>query len=66
MTDQAVRSAGLAGAARAVLINGMPGLLAAPDGRPFAVFSVALRDGRIVQIDIIADLVRLARLGITG
>jgi RNA polymerase sigma-70 factor (ECF subfamily) len=66
VAGQARRYASLADSARPVLINGMPGLLAAPDGRPFALFSVALRDGRIVQIDIIADPVRLERLGITG
>lgn len=66
VVGQARRYASLAGSARPVLINGMPGLLAAPDGRPFALFSVALRDGRIVQIDIIADPVRLERLGVTG
>lgn len=66
VAGQARRYARLADSARPVLINGMPGLLAAPDGRPFALFSVALRDGRIVQIDIIADPGRLERLGITG
>ena len=55
-----------AASARPVLVNGMPGLLAAPDGHPFAIFAVALRDDRIAQIDIIADPDRLRRLGITG
>lgn len=66
VAGQARRYAGLAASARPVLVNGMPGLLAAPDGHPFAIFAVALRDDRIAQIDIIADPDRLRRLGITG
>lgn len=66
VAGQARKYAHLAGSARPVLINGMPGLLAAPDGHPFALFAVALRDDRIVQIDIIADPDRLRRLGIPG
>lgn len=66
VAGQARRYAALAGSARPVLINGMPGLLAAPDGHPFALLAVALRHDRIVQIDIIADPERLRRLGVTG
>jgi RNA polymerase sigma-70 factor (ECF subfamily) len=46
-----------------VLVNGVPGGVAwLPDGSPFAVMAVAVRGGRIVAIDILADPTRLARL----
>jgi len=45
-----------------VLINGTVGLLALRDGRPASVFSPVIREGRIVEINILADPERLARL----
>jgi RNA polymerase sigma factor (sigma-70 family) len=45
------------------LINGVPGGVAwTPDGRPFAVISLTVAGGRIVELDILADPDRLARL----
>lgn len=49
---------------RAVMINGLPGTMTVPDGKPSAVMSLTLRDGKIVGIDIIADLARLDALDI--
>jgi len=46
------------------MINGLPGSMTAPDGKPSAVMSLTLRDGKIVGIDIIADLDRLDALDI--
>jgi RNA polymerase sigma-70 factor (ECF subfamily) len=43
-----------------VLVNGVVGLLALRDGRPVSVFSPVIRDGRIVEINIVADPERLA------
>lgn len=45
-----------------VLVNGAVGLLALRDGRPASVFSPVVRDGRIVEINILADPERLSRL----
>ena len=45
-----------------VVINGTAGLVAMPGGRPFAVFSPIVRGGRIVEINILADPERIARL----
>jgi RNA polymerase sigma factor (sigma-70 family) len=59
---QALRFAALSASARPVLVNGMPGLVAVPHGRPFALLAVAIRDERIVEMDILADPDRLARL----
>jgi RNA polymerase sigma-70 factor (ECF subfamily) len=59
---QAERFRGVSQFAEPVLVNGMPGLLAAPHGQPFALISVAVRDDKIVEMDIIADPERLRRL----
>jgi RNA polymerase sigma factor (sigma-70 family) len=42
-----------------VLVNGAVGLLSLRDGRPISVFSPVIRDGRIVEIYIVADPARL-------
>jgi RNA polymerase sigma-70 factor (ECF subfamily) len=44
-----------AGFARPVLVNGTPGVVVAPRGRPIAVVGFTSRHGRIVAIDLIAD-----------
>ena len=64
VAEQALRFAELSTSAYPVVVNGMPGLVAAPNGRPFALFSVAVSGHRIVEIDIIADTERLLRLGL--
>jgi RNA polymerase sigma factor (sigma-70 family) len=48
--------------ARPVVINGAVGLVSVVDGRPAAVFSPTVRGGRIVEINILADPDRIARL----
>jgi RNA polymerase sigma factor (sigma-70 family) len=50
---------------RPVLVNGGPGVLNAPDGQPFAVLGFTVVDGRIVEIDVLADPVRLGALDFT-
>ena len=50
---------------RRVRVNGAAGIVAAPGGRPVAVLSFAVRQGRIVEIDILADPARLSRLKVT-
>ncbi|HYH93518.1 MAG TPA: sigma-70 family RNA polymerase sigma factor [Candidatus Saccharimonadales bacterium] len=53
----------VATSATRTLVNGLPGGVAwAPDGRPFAVLSFTVVAGRIVEIDVLADPERLARL----
>jgi RNA polymerase sigma-70 factor (ECF subfamily) len=44
------------------LVNGAAGLIATRDGVPFSVSSVIVRDGKIVEMDILADPDRLAHL----
>jgi RNA polymerase sigma-70 factor, ECF subfamily len=47
------------------LVNGVPGLVSTRDGKPFSVGAVTIRGGRIVEMDILADPERLARLDLT-
>lgn len=44
------------------LLNGAAGLVSIRDGRPFSVAAVTVRGGRIVEMDILADPERLAKL----
>jgi RNA polymerase sigma factor (sigma-70 family) len=52
----------LARLARPVLVNGTPGYLVAWNGQPLAVIGLAVRDGKITEIDILADPERLRHL----
>ncbi|MBV8947124.1 MAG: RNA polymerase sigma factor SigJ [Solirubrobacterales bacterium] len=47
---------------RPAVINGAAGVITMRDGQPFAVMGVTVRGGKIVEIDILADPERLARL----
>jgi RNA polymerase sigma-70 factor (ECF subfamily) len=59
---QALLFTDLARFARPALVNGAAGVVTAPGGKVFSVMGVTVRDGRIVEIDILADPERLARL----
>jgi len=49
------------------LVNGAIGVLSRlPDGRPFAVLGFTISDGKIVEIDILADAARLSRLDLAA
>jgi RNA polymerase sigma factor (sigma-70 family) len=50
------------GTVRRALVNGAAGVVATRDGRPFSVLGFTVSGGRIVEIDILADPVRLDRL----
>ena len=62
----AQRFAPLGRFARPVLVNGGPGFLVARDGEPLAVMAVTVRDGKIAEMDVLADPDRLARLDLTA
>ena len=47
------------------LINGAVGAVTNLDGRPFSVAAVTVRDGKIVELDFLADPKRLAQLDLT-
>jgi RNA polymerase sigma factor (sigma-70 family) len=48
--------------AQVALVNGLPGIIVAPGGRLRIIMAFTISDGRIVQIDVIADPERLQRL----
>jgi RNA polymerase sigma-70 factor, ECF subfamily len=47
---------------RRALVNGAAGLVSIRDGRPFSVGAFTVRDGKIVEIDFLAEPERVARL----
>jgi RNA polymerase sigma-70 factor (ECF subfamily) len=51
--------------ARAALVDGAVGVVVAPRGRLLMVLRFTFRDGKIVEIDAIADPARLRRLDLT-
>lgn len=63
---QAQRFAPLGRFAQPVLINGAPGFLVARGGEPVALIALTVRDGRITEMDILADPARLSHLDLTG
>jgi RNA polymerase sigma factor (sigma-70 family) len=50
---------------RRALVNGAAGVVSTRDGQPFSVGAFTIRGGKIVEIDILADPERLARLDLT-
>jgi hypothetical protein len=56
---------GRARAARPALVDGAPGAVWAPGGRPRVVFGFTVADGRIVAIDLLADPEHLDALELT-
>jgi len=47
------------------LVNGAAGMVAPRDGRPFSVAAITVRNGRIAELDFLADPARLAALDLT-
>ncbi|MER6444305.1 RNA polymerase subunit sigma-70 [Streptomyces venezuelae] len=74
VASQAITFARFAEAAHAVLVNGVPGVVAMAEGRALSVMAFTIRDGRITALDILTDPARLARIdlgvldgtGVTG
>jgi RNA polymerase sigma factor (sigma-70 family) len=56
------RGSRLAPFARPAIVNGAAGVVVAPAGRPFAVVGFTVSDGRIVEIDLVADPEKLRGL----
>jgi len=55
---------GRARAAQPALVNGVPGLVWAPGGRPRVVFRFTIADGKIVAIELVGDPERLRQLNV--
>ena len=49
-----------------VMVNGVAGMLITFKGRPVSLIAVTVADGRIVAVDGINDLKRLAALGLSS
>ena len=47
---------------RPALVNGVAGVVAFRDGRPFSIGAVTVRGGKIVELDFLADPERLREL----
>ena len=62
VAEQVMQFARLERFAVPAMVNGSPGVVAAPDGRVMAVLSVTVRHGRIAELDILADRERLRHL----
>ncbi|HLV99378.1 MAG TPA: sigma-70 family RNA polymerase sigma factor [Ktedonobacterales bacterium] len=52
--------------AKPVLVNGTVGVVAAPGGQPYAVLGFTVRQGKIVEIDILLDPTRLRQLDLSA
>jgi RNA polymerase sigma-70 factor (ECF subfamily) len=63
---QAQRFASLGRFARRVLVNGAPGFLVVRDGEALAVIAATVRNGKIAEMDILSDPVRLRELDLAG
>jgi RNA polymerase sigma-70 factor (ECF subfamily) len=51
--------------ARTAIVNGAIGVVATRDGQPFSIGGMVVREGRIVEIDILADPERLAGIDLS-
>ena len=50
---------------RRALINGAAGMVAFRDGRPFSIAALTISDGRIVEMNFLADPERIAKLDVS-
>jgi RNA polymerase sigma-70 factor (ECF subfamily) len=62
---QALEFRNMATLARPALVNGAVGAVVVRDGRPFSIIGFTASDGRILEIDIVTDLERLARVDLS-
>ena len=65
VAEQVMRFASLARFARPALVNGAAGTVVAQEGQPRAVTGFTVVDGRIAEINLLADPARLAELDLT-
>ena len=62
VAEQALTFSRLAPFAQPALVNGAPGIVAARRGQPVTVMGFTIRNGKIAEIDILADPERLRQL----
>jgi RNA polymerase sigma factor (sigma-70 family) len=51
---------------RPVIVNGVAGVVVAPGGQPFSVMAFTVRNGKVVEIDALADPQRLRELDLAA
>jgi RNA polymerase sigma factor (sigma-70 family) len=66
VAGQALSFAGRARVASVALVDGVPGVVVAPQGRPRIVLAFSFRGGRILELEVIADPARLAGLDLAA
>jgi RNA polymerase sigma-70 factor (ECF subfamily) len=65
VASQAIQFARLAPFVRPAVVNGVAGVVVAPNGQPYSVMAFTVREGRIVEIDALVDPERLKRLDLS-
>jgi len=65
VAEQALLFARFARFGRRALVNGAAGIVTAPGGQPFSVMGFTVAQGKIVEIDVLADPERLRNLDLT-
>jgi RNA polymerase sigma-70 factor, ECF subfamily len=66
VTERAMMFRHLGPAAHPALVNGAPGVVVAPGGKPFAVMGFTVAGGRIVEIYVLNDPARLGELDLSA
>jgi hypothetical protein len=66
VAQRALTFAHLSPYARPALVNGAAGVVVVPRGRPFAVMGFTITDGKIVEINVLADPQRLSEIDLSG
>jgi RNA polymerase sigma-70 factor (ECF subfamily) len=62
VAGRALDFAPMARSGRPALVNGAAGIVVAPGGKPFAVMGFTVMDGKILEINVLADPARLRQL----
>jgi RNA polymerase sigma factor (sigma-70 family) len=65
VAGQAVMYSELAPLARPVLVNGVPGFMTVMDGKPLSILGLTVSNGKIIEMNILADPDRLSRLDLS-
>jgi RNA polymerase sigma-70 factor (ECF subfamily) len=66
VASQAATYSRLAPVARPVLVNGAPGFIAFVDGAPFSIIDFTVSNGKVIEINILADRARLSQLDLSA
>jgi RNA polymerase sigma factor (sigma-70 family) len=66
VAERALTFAHLAPYARPALVNGAVGTVVVTGGRPFAILGFTVTDGKIVEIDVLSDPLRLSDIELAG